>query len=198
MTIKIEILQNIGPLATNSAIVELDGLRFIFDPAGTVADWQSVGADAAFATHAHFDHISGLAGLNIPWFVSHEDALALEWSNEVLTQMGFPTVDIMPRDLFCKNKTHLGSNLIDKMEIIKTPGHSAGSVCFYFREQGILLTGDTLFADGDVGRTDLPTGDYDALMQSLTELRQRDFPADTTVVPGHGPIAKWKDMEIPV
>ncbi|HND77762.1 MAG TPA: MBL fold metallo-hydrolase, partial [bacterium] len=64
-------------------------------------------------------------------------------------------------------------------------GHSPGSVCFYFAMQHILIAGDVLF-NGSIGRTDLPGGDFDTLINSI---RQNIFtlPEETTVYPGHGP-----------
>jgi hydroxyacylglutathione hydrolase len=69
--------------------------------------------------------------------------------------------------------------------VIHTPGHSPGGVCLHFPEDGVLLTGDTLFA-GSVGRTDLPGGDVRALLRSI---RERLFPLGDEVrfFPGHGP-----------
>ncbi|MDR0405549.1 MAG: MBL fold metallo-hydrolase [Clostridiales bacterium] len=67
------------------------------------------------------------------------------------------------------------------VEVIKTPGHTADSVCY--KTDGILFSGDTLF-HRSVGRTDLPTGDYDLLAQSVRKLYL--LPGDTAVCPGHG------------
>lgn len=69
------------------------------------------------------------------------------------------------------------------IEIIHTPGHTPGSVCFYFPQQGILFTGDTLFADG-VGRTDLPYSSTTQLASSLKKLSK--LPPETKIYPGHG------------
>ena len=100
-----------------------------------------------------------------------------------------------------------------RFEVIETPGHTAGGICLFERENGVLFTGDTLFA-GAIGRTDHPGGDYDQLMKSiLQKLLPLDSPAasgpaasgspaapatpagatsapaprNITVVPGHGP-----------
>ena len=77
-----------------------------------------------------------------------------------------------------------------RFEVIETPGHTAGGICLFEREDGVLFTGDTLFA-GAIGRTDHPGGDYDQLMKSiLQKLLPLDSPAtprNITVVPGHGP-----------
>jgi hydroxyacylglutathione hydrolase len=69
--------------------------------------------------------------------------------------------------------------------VIHTPGHSPGSICLWFAEAKVLLTGDTLFA-GSVGRTDLPGGDTQALVRSI---REKLFPLgdDVRFFPGHGP-----------
>ena len=69
-------------------------------------------------------------------------------------------------------------------EVIATPGHTEGSCCFYFEESGILIAGDTLFAES-VGRTDFPTGSMSALVKSVKE-RLFVLPDETKVYPGHG------------
>lgn len=71
------------------------------------------------------------------------------------------------------------------LSVISVPGHSAGSVCLYCAQDGILIAGDVLFA-GSIGRTDLPGGDFDLLTSGI---RQKLFtlPPDTKVYPGHGP-----------
>ena len=71
------------------------------------------------------------------------------------------------------------------IQVIHTPGHSPGGVCFYLPQAGCLFCGDTLFAEG-VGRTDLPGGDFDQLKQSVVE-RLFTLPPETRVLPGHGP-----------
>jgi hydroxyacylglutathione hydrolase len=69
--------------------------------------------------------------------------------------------------------------------ILHTPGHTEGSVCLYFPAEKLLIAGDTLFA-GSIGRTDLPGGSMQKIMQSLHETVLA-LPDDTVVVPGHGP-----------
>jgi hydroxyacylglutathione hydrolase len=66
-----------------------------------------------------------------------------------------------------------------------TPGHADGSVCFYNRAQGFVVTGDVLFRD-TIGRTDLPSGNLDLLMNSIRE-KLFILPAETIVYAGHGP-----------
>ena len=69
-------------------------------------------------------------------------------------------------------------------QVITTPGHSPGSVCYYCASAGVLVSGDTLFA-GSIGRTDLDGGDYDALIRSIMD-KLMGLPGDTDVIPGHG------------
>ena len=73
----------------------------------------------------------------------------------------------------------------DELEIIHVPGHSPGSVCFYCRKQNFIIGGDVLF-NGSIGRTDLPFGDHEALVNNI---RQKLFvlPDTVTVYNGHGP-----------
>lgn len=71
-----------------------------------------------------------------------------------------------------------------KLKIIHTPGHTPGSICLYMEEEGIVFSGDTLFAEG-VGRTDLPGGDESALRSSLKNIL--GLPGLVKVYPGHGP-----------
>lgn len=70
-------------------------------------------------------------------------------------------------------------------QVIATPGHTPGGVCFYFPDEKILFTGDTLFAGG-IGRADLPGGNYTTLIQSLQK-RIMTLPEDTKIYCGHGP-----------
>ncbi len=70
--------------------------------------------------------------------------------------------------------------------VMHTPGHTEGSVCLYFPAEQKLIAGDTLFAGG-IGRTDLPGGDFDKIMDSLRS-RVMTLPEQTLVVPGHGPL----------
>lgn len=73
----------------------------------------------------------------------------------------------------------------ESFEVIFTPGHSPGHLCFYNAKENVLIAGDTLFA-GSIGRTDLPGGDYSTLMTSIRE-KIFTLPPSTKVLPGHGP-----------
>jgi len=71
------------------------------------------------------------------------------------------------------------------LKVLYTPGHADGSVCFLNEQQGFVITGDVLF-NQSIGRTDLPTGDFDILQKNILE-KLYTLPDDTVVYPGHGP-----------
>ena len=82
-------------------------------------------------------------------------------------------------------------NIGDKtFQVLLTPGHSPGSICIYWEEKKLLISGDTVFYMG-VGRTDLPGGDIDALAKSIEKLSSLDI---EYLVPGHGEIVKGRDV----
>ena len=70
-------------------------------------------------------------------------------------------------------------------EIIYTPGHKEDSISIYFKEQNIMFTGDFIFKSA-IGRTDLPGGDYNEMLKSLTKLKKYD--KNIKIYPGHGDI----------
>ena len=71
------------------------------------------------------------------------------------------------------------------LQVLHTPGHTPGHCCFLLEDEGVLFSGDQLFA-GSIGRTDLPGGSYRTLMASMAD-RILPLPSDTRVLPGHGP-----------
>ena len=147
-------------------------------------------------THAHLDHVFGVAELarhyGIPVYMHSAEKYTLEVTNPFLCQkFGLPEPEGFEWKSACEN-CEAGSDcshVIEvgslKFEVIETPGHSVGGVCFLERNEKVLFSGDTLFA-GAIGRTDHPGGDYDLLMKSIFEkLMCQD--GDITVIPGHGP-----------
>lgn len=138
-------------------------------------------------THGHVDHISGLAALHAAYpapVAMHPADLA--WAFRPQNQLP-PFYPAPARPDAEERPAADGQSCTDaglSYTILATPGHSPGSVCYYFESEGVLFSGDTLFA-GSVGRTDLPGGSSQVLTRSLKRLR--DLPDATRVFPGHGP-----------
>lgn len=140
------------------------------------------------STHGHFDHIMGNAFVvrrwNIKCHIHRLDMGQLERAGQYCGMFGY-TIEEPPRECVEIEDGETITFGNTGLEVIYTPGHTRGGVCYYCREEGILFSGDTLFA-GSIGRTDLPGGDYDMIMDSLRH-RIMTLPPDTTVLPGHGP-----------
>lgn len=142
-------------------------------------------------THGHFDHIYGLADFvrtyQVPVYMDTKETFSFEKTNPyVCSCYGLPMPELPPYEIFRHVKD---SDVIEvgnlRFEVLETPGHSVGGLCFLERSQKILISGDTLFA-GAIGRTDHPGGDYDRMMNSIfTKLMSLD--GDIMVLPGHGP-----------
>jgi len=138
-------------------------------------------------THCHLDHVFGNK------FVAETYGLTLQLHEKEKAVLAFaPTSGLMynmPFDNYSGefillkegDKISLGK---DELEIIETPGHSPGSICFYCSKQNFVISGDVLF-QRSIGRTDLPGGDHQTLLKSI---RQKLFvlPDETVVYNGHG------------
>ena len=141
-------------------------------------------------THAHLDHVFGLKFLkekfpNVP-FTLHERELPVLHSLPVVSAKYGVPCDVPPTpDYFIDEKSEL--KLGDKkIEILFTPGHSPGSLSFYFGEEKFVLSGDALFQQS-IGRTDLPGGDFSTLVQSIHD-KLFSLPDETQVYSGHGSV----------
>ena len=140
-------------------------------------------------THAHIDHTFGIDYLrdtyNVPVLGSKADAPLGQMRGQQAQMFNLPVrLGPVEMDSFVGDGTtlRLGN---EKIEVIETPGHSPGGVCYYVPDSGFVLTGDTLF-QGSIGRTDLPGGNHNTLLRSVRN-KLFTLPDDTTVYPGHGP-----------
>lgn len=143
--------------------------------------------EAILLTHAHFDHIIGVkpiqARLGVPVYMSLADEAVLPEDVIYAKRLGI--------DGFDPSFSHTGVSDGEELELagirfmaISTPGHTPGGICWYCESEGLLFSGDTLFAD-TIGRSDFPYSDYDAEIESiLTKLMP--LPGPTEVYPGHG------------
>ena len=143
--------------------------------------------EAILLTHAHFDHIVGVAEcaahFSIPVYLHPEDRACLPVFAPMIDAFRLPRPDISfpVREIADGEVLKLAGM---EFEVIHTPGHTPGGVCYYSRATGDLFSGDTLFA-GSIGRSDLPCGDYDREIVSIME-KLLPLPGDTRVHPGHG------------
>jgi len=142
-------------------------------------------------THAHIDHITGVAtakdAVDAPVYLHKDDLFLYDNVEQQGAMFGFKVRRQPPIDVFYDlSPICFGAY---EIRVHHTPGHCPGGVCLQIGKKGAagkdLFVGDTLFA-GSIGRTDLPGGDYDTLLRSITDVL---FPLgdDSVVHPGHGP-----------
>jgi hydroxyacylglutathione hydrolase len=139
-------------------------------------------------THSHIDHIIGNAfmaekyGLKLE---AHKDGLRfLDHARENGYMFGIDQITVIRPEVFIdENDTIRFGNT--ELEVVSTPGHAAGSLCFINRPSRFVIVGDVLFYQS-IGRTDLPSGNYKLLLQSIYE-KLFILPDNFTVYCGHGP-----------
>ncbi len=183
----------VGPLQVNCFVVsdEKTGESMVIDPGDEpdriidVIKGNGLKVKYIICTHAHFDHVGGIAELKDETdarIVIHQEERELY--NSAMDQAAFWGYELAPLpepDMFVQEGDRLEIGDL-KFEILHTPGHSPGGICLY--GEGVVFTGDTLFA-GSVGRTDFYGGDINKLKKSF--LRLMSLPPDTKVFCGHGP-----------
>ena len=140
-------------------------------------------------THCHLDHVLGNQFVHREWQLGLEihrgELPVLERYPAACLMYGIPNAEPSPapdRFLEAGDVVAFGNT---RLEVLYTPGHSPASISFYCREGGFVLAGDVLFMES-IGRTDLPGGDFDTLIERIrTQLFT--LPDPTVVYPGHGP-----------
>jgi len=191
----------VGPFFKNGYVVGCERTRkaVFIDPGDEVEQLLDVIAAGQLEvthillTHAHVDHVSGVAEakrtLGAPIYL-HQDDLFL-YQNAVRTGMmfGLTVEEPPPVDRYYEGEGPIVFGDYE-VRVSHTPGHCPGGVCLAITRQGetaapSLFVGDTLFA-GSIGRTDLPGGDYQTLLRSITGVLFA-FPDDAVVYSGHGP-----------
>ena len=186
----------VGPFQENCYVLgdEASGVGAVVDPGDEAAriamavEQTGLEIGSIIVTHAHIDHVGAVAALvdeySCPVLMHAEAEPMLEQVPTQAMMMGLrfgkvPTVD-----------HHIGEGeMVEvgdlRLRPLYTPGHAPGHLAFYIEEEGLVLSGDALFA-GSVGRVDLPGGSMEVLMRSIEE-RLMTLPDATRVYPGHGP-----------
>jgi len=183
-----------GPLETNTVLIGCANEKkaVVIDPAygSTSAILEKcqdleLQIEKIFITHSHWDHIADVCELAQKTaalvFVHPLDAPNLEQPGSDGIPLLFPIACIKPDHLINDGDSLSIGDLV--CQVIHSPGHSPGSVCYFFRDKKLLLTGDTLF-EGSIGNLHLPTSEPEKMWKSLQTLSQ--LPPDTRIVPGHG------------
>jgi glyoxylase-like metal-dependent hydrolase (beta-lactamase superfamily II) len=188
----------VGPLQENCYVVRRPDadVAVVIDPGDEASRLiQALGAlgittvAAILLTHTHFDHVGAVSALHdatgAPVYCPEGEAVVLSNINDYAKFPGFG-----PFDAYDPDETVVGGEALDLAGLILdvrfTPGHSPGHVTYAVRDERALLSGDVLFM-GSVGRVDLPGGDWPTLLDSIQSLIS-EFPEDSTVYPGHGPV----------
>jgi glyoxylase-like metal-dependent hydrolase (beta-lactamase superfamily II) len=186
----------VGPLQCNCTILgdEQAGEAIVIDPGDEISRIQRRLTDLRLklkqilVTHAHIDHVGGALKLKrltgAPILMNENDLPQLKFMDMQAGWLGVATPETAPPDDLLTDGLEVGLESCPA-QVIHTPGHTQGSVCLHFVPLKLLVAGDTLFA-GSIGRTDLPGGDYDQIIQSI-ESRLLPLPDETKVLPGHGP-----------
>ena len=186
----------VGPFQENCYIVgdETTGEGALVDPGDEAAriaiavEQTNLEISQILITHAHIDHVGAVAALAeeyacpVLMHAESEPMLAQLPTQAMMMGLRFGKVPNVDRYIEDGEVITVGGL---ELASLYTPGHAPGHLAFYVRSEGLVLSGDALFA-GSVGRVDLPGGSMEVLMKSI-EARLLTLPDDTKVYSGHGP-----------
>jgi hydroxyacylglutathione hydrolase len=186
----------VGPFQENCYIIgdEDSGTGAVIDPGEEAAriamavEQTRLEIGSIIVTHAHIDHVGAVAALADEYacpVLMHAEAEPM--LNQLPTQalmMGLRFGKVPTVDRYIDDEEVLEVGDL-RLRSLYTPGHAPGHLAFYLEDEGLVLSGDALFA-GSVGRVDLPGGSMEVLMRSIEE-RLLTLPDETIVYSGHGP-----------
>jgi|SRR5579875_2230708 len=188
----------LGSIQANCYIIERqDRSCLVFDPGGegkkliNLLNKRGLKPVAILLTHAHFDHIGAVDEVRnfykIPVYVHKQEEKWLSDPSLNCSQF-FTMIEPIQASSADHVINHEGPMTVGDFtfHVYHTPGHSPGSVSYYFAEDGIVISGDALF-QGSIGRTDLPGGNQQELLKSIHD-KLLTLPEETYVLSGHGPV----------
>ena len=187
----------VGDYQANCYIISVDERALIVDPGDEATkiirclETKKLKPEAILLTHGHFDHIGALkevqAKYDVPVYAHQDEKEYFTNANYNLSwKAGRTPVEIGDLSAFIFIGEDQTIELLNQtIDIRHVPGHSLGSIAFYFKESGMVVSGDALFK-GSVGRTDLIHGNHDQLITSIKS-KLLTLPDDTIVYSGHGP-----------
>jgi len=184
----------VGPVAENTYIFRRDDSdrALIVDPGDeadkllAAIDGLGVGLEGILLTHTHFDHVGAVAPVakatGAEVWVPETEKFVLD---DIMSFVPWPGFG--PFESYDAEHTLAGGDRLElagfQIDVLSTPGHSPGHVTFSIPDETAIFSGDVLF-QGSVGRTDLPGGDWNTLLESIRGLVE-GLPEATTVYPGH-------------
>jgi glyoxylase-like metal-dependent hydrolase (beta-lactamase superfamily II) len=179
-----------GFAQTNGYLVETSGGDFLIDAPEGIAEWlaeTNVSVSDVLLTHQHYDHVLDAAalqagGARLHAFAPYSQELTLEAAARA---WGMP-ISVEPYRIDVPFEMNLPLRIAGlDILLAHVPGHAADSVIFHLPHQGVVFSGDTLFA-GSIGRTDLPGGSARQLLDGISR-HLLVLPGETKVLSGHGP-----------
>lgn len=180
-------------MGTNCYVLSLDDKAILIDAAADgqllldYLDNKQLELVTILITHGHYDHIEALDLLHAKcpeakiYACIHEKEVI---EDEKLSLMGHRLKEETEKSIQYLKDGYVINELDLDIKIINTPGHTIGSSCFYIKNINVLFSGDTLFRE-TYGRIDLPTGNYDTIVDSVVAKLMK-FNDDLLVLPGHG------------
>lgn len=184
----------VGPLQCNCSIIgdTVTGNALVVDPGGDaqaiLAQLDELGLQvvAIIHTHAHLDHILAAGEIKkatgAPIHLHQEDQFLWDMVEQQCAMFGIEPVKLPAPDHYLRDDQDLGCC---GGVTLHTPGHTPGSISFWFEEGKTLVAGDTLFRGG-IGRTDFAGGNFEHIVRSIRE-RLYTLDDDARVITGHGP-----------
>lgn len=185
----------LGLVATNCYIVSNDDTNeaVIIDPAAqpekieAYISAQQLKPVGILLTHGHFDHMMAVDAIRDKYDIK---VWLSEKENELMENPDYNGCGMIGRTVSASGDCFVtdGQSLVlggMMFDVIFTPGHTWGGVCYYMPQVNKMFSGDTLF-EGSIGRTDLPTGSMSQLIRSIKEKLMANYGDDVEVLPGHG------------